>query len=114
MLEPVQDRIVQSVLLYLTVIETPFACNVRVCKIAQKGTPKGGLTKACMTKACTCWQVSMATGRALAAAQRAVERQMKAERSRAAKERGQKRAALAEAERGAEPCLFRSHFSISS
>lgn len=53
-----------------------------------------------------CCQVSMAAGRAGAAAARREEREMAAHQKRVAKEKGRKRAALAEADRGAlaTPC----------
>lgn len=51
-------------------------------------------------------QVSLAAGRAGAAAARREEREMAARQKRLAKEKGRKRAALAEAERGAlQTCL---------
>ncbi len=51
-------------------------------------------------------QVTLAAGRAGAAAERREEREMAAQQKRAAKEKGRRRAALAEAERGALHSLF--------
>ena len=56
--------------------------------------------------ACTCTQVTLAAGRTEAAAQRTVERESRARQRAAAKERGRRRAALLEANKGlgCSPC----------
>ena len=58
-----------------------------------------------------CPQVTLAAGRSGAAAQRAAEREVRAQQRAAAKERGRRRAALVEAQRGVQGIIWRGHNS---